>query len=70
MTEKKKSSDYPQFNCRMKSTDKTKINNLLDKIIKIETKKIGPDDYLPKRNDYIVRALKIGLLKIKEEVSE
>ena len=58
---KKQPSDYPQFYCRMKQEDKDEIEAIIDRIVTHKKKKVAENEILPKRNDYIVKALKIGL---------
>lgn len=68
--EKKQPKDYPQFYCRMNSTDKEEIEDLIEEIREYELENHQENELLPKRNDIIVRALKRGLKRILAEKSK
>ena len=57
----KKPIDYPQFYCRMSIEKKVEIENFFNEILDLKIIKIKNGDYIPKRNDVIYSALRIGL---------
>lgn len=69
-SKKKTPSDYPQFYCRMKAKDKADIERLIFRIHKLKMKSVNENEILPKRNEYITEALKIGLKELLEKVKD
>lgn len=66
---KMKPSDYPQMAIRLKYEEKEVINKLVTQIISIEKKKRGREFLTPKKNEFVVQGLIIGLNKILKALS-
>ena len=66
----KKPSDYPQFYCRMSQEDKMEIEEMLTNIATIENKIRLPNNRTRKRNEFITKALKLGLRSIERKYEE
>ncbi|MEC7276477.1 MAG: hypothetical protein VXY34_10025 [Bdellovibrionota bacterium] len=61
---KKSPSDYPTLSFRLSSEAKDELTNLIEKAVKKANKHRSEDDYVIKKNDVIIDALKIGLERI------
>jgi hypothetical protein len=68
LLKKKTPSDYPQMAIRLTQEEKEAINEILAKIIRYEKKRRGSDCISPKKNEFIIQGLNIGLKKIMNEI--
>jgi hypothetical protein len=63
-SKKKKSSDYPLFSIRVGQETKDELDRLVSEAIQRLEAKLKDDEYVLK-NDVVVKALRLGLPKIK-----
>lgn len=67
---KMKPSDYAQFSFRISYNEKIELMNRLEVILDALKENQKEDDYVPKKNALILRALKKGLVQIEKEISK
>ena len=63
-------ADYPQFYCRMTKVDQTQIETMISSIQDKVGKRLKKDERIPKRNEIIAEALKLGLEAIFEKINK
>lgn len=68
-TKKKSPNDYPLFSFRLKDSDKTDLNVLVERLVIKMNKPLGKDDRVLRKNDVIVEALRIGLKTLERRFS-
>lgn len=64
---RKTSADFPQFQFRISEEEKERIQNQLEKLMKLMNSKIGKEDRPFKKNEVIIDALKRGMASLEKE---
>lgn len=72
---RKISSDYPQFYCRMTEEDKLEIEGLVQQVTALAILKWKQEKKVrlflkPRRNEFIAKALRKGLMQLIKELNK
>lgn len=65
---KMKPSDYSQFSFRIDEDAKSELNLKIEELLEIQKNNKKEDEYSPKKNALILKALLKGLISIEKEL--